>query len=212
MNQDGLWDFAEGVQPLAVGAIVTQRDAVQYDLVIPLWQVYEVRVFGGRSEYCCLAIPLGSYGEFRRGFRREELEDSGLVWPVASLQELDQWFEAVGRLGWRTDAQSLTRDGTIATFQPSPVGVIERSGPINGGGEIHYVRYPPLPQELPLVEVLEGLGLDWRANTMGRDGEASDQANPRANPRGGQGLDGGGGQGAGASALNGGHQKSLLAG
>lgn len=212
MNQHGLWDFAGGESPLAVGAIVLQRGAVQYDLVVPCWQVCDIRMWAGRSLYHCLAVPVGCYGEFRRSFRREELGDSGLVWPVASLEELEGWFEAMGRPGWRIEALGLGRDGTIATFDLSPVGVVERSGPINGGGRICYVRYPPLPQELALAESLEGRGVCWRAYTMGRDVEASDQANPRANPHRGQGLDGGGGEDTGASAVGGGHQESLLAG
>lgn len=157
------FDGDEHFEPLPAGAVFISSAYRHYDLILPVWTVVEFRQqvtqSGAAVGYLAQALPLGCYGQLLSYHDHRRAIDTGLRFPVPGDAELDAWFRAAGRVSWRIDAWSLTRDGTIATIHPLEVGgeVVRRRE-----DRILYVRYPPLPQEADLVAGLEALGIPWR--------------------------------------------------
>lgn len=157
------FDGDEHFEPLPVGAVFVSSAYRHYDLILPVWTVVEFRQqvtqSGADVGYLAQALPLGCYGELLSYHPHRRAIDTGLRFPLPTLAELDAWFRAVGRVSWRIDAWSLTRDGSIATVHGGEVGgeVVRRRE-----DGILYVRYAPLPQEGGLVAGLEALGIPWR--------------------------------------------------
>lgn len=157
------FDGDEHFEPLPAGAVFISSAYRHYDLILPVWTVVEFRQqvtqSGAAVGYLAQALPLGCYGQLLSYHDHRRAIDTGLRFLLPALAELEAWFRAAGRVSWRIDAWSLTRDGTIATIHPLEVGgeVVRRRE-----DGILYVRYPPLPQEADLVAGLEALGIPWR--------------------------------------------------
>lgn len=171
------FDFSQPVPvvPMGRGDIVRQIGALfgSFQTVFPYWQVIGKHPHASleRPLWLCRAVPVSEYPGQIAGFEPERLEATGLRWRVPTHAEIESWLKD----NWETNTYlaslNFQPDGTIfvthgtTTWERGNFEIVRRSETAFWGA---YVKFPPLPEEAELLELMRDL--PWQCGRFKRGG------------------------------------------
>lgn len=158
------FDFSQpvAVVPLGVGDIVKVKGWQQSWRSFPHWQIVAPHPDSSPLNpfWMCRAVPVSTYGGQVAVLHSKDLERTGLSWRVPSYAEVEQWLDRNWSINSFHFGLDFQRDGTVfickggATWNRGNFEMIRPGGSAHWGA---YVRFPPLPEEAELLELMSDL-------------------------------------------------------
>lgn len=173
------FDFSQPtpVLPLGPGDIVRQRGGLhgKFEVAFPYWQIVALHPESRLDSplWMCRAVPVSEYPGQVANLRPNQMEATGLRWRVPSHAEIERWLKDNWEINSYLAALDFSPDGTIFICHGSTTWnrgnfQIVRPGRTAHWGE--YVKFPPLPEEAELLELMRDL--PWQCGCTLRRGSA----------------------------------------
>lgn len=161
------FDFSQPVPvvPLGVGDIVRKAMREEWRHTwrdFAYWQIVAAHPSSTPLDpiWLCRAVPVSTYGGQVEALRPRQIERTGLSWRVPSCAEVEGWMERHWSINGFHFGLDFKSDHTVfickgdATWNRGNFEIVRPGGSAHWGA---YVKFPSLPEEAELLELMGDL-------------------------------------------------------